>query len=258
MTQQTDILKTRRLSWDAVSRILEAFVHEVLGKSIRIRAWAEDTDYWGASALDHRFSLTDLNQLMDTVNANGIVRLRTIPEDDSTTNSFDMDLGELVLKRQLQAAWSDVHIEKSYLWLLDYTSNDISPYTGTDFFDSLSKDKLMRIKDVKDYLYQHGGTDSALSEIRETYFENFGHELCWRYPISDGMHLGAFILVVQEGFLHIPYNSVDAEEYEILEMDDIALHNTDSLDTFISGWDEFSGDLADAMRAMRDRLSLPL
>lgn len=258
MIQQTDILKTRRLSWDTVSRILEVSVREVLGKPIRIRAWAEDTDYWGAIALDHRFSLEDLNRLMDTVNASDIVRLRTIPEDDSTTNSFGMDLGELLLKRQLQATWSSVHIEKTYLWLLDYISNDILPYSGTSFFDSLDKDKLMCIKDVKDHLYQHGGTDWALSEIREAYHENFGHELCWRYPISDDIHLGAFILVVQEGFLHIPYNSVDAEEYEILEMDDIALHNTDSLDTFISDWDEFSGDLADALKAMRDRLSPPL
>lgn len=48
MEEQIDILKTRRMSWDAVSRILEESVHELLGKKIRIRAWAEDTDYWGA------------------------------------------------------------------------------------------------------------------------------------------------------------------------------------------------------------------
>lgn len=258
MEEQIDILKTRRMSWDAVSRILEESVHELLGKKIRIRAWAEDTDYWGAIAQDYRFSLDDLNRLMDSVQANNTVRLRTLPEDDSTTNSFGMDLGELLLKRKLQANWSDWHIAKPCLWLLDYTSRQTHPYTTTGLLNSLAKDKLMCITDVKDHLYRNGCSDRALSEIREAYFEAFGHELCWRYPISDDLHLGAFVLVVQEGFLHIPYNNVDAEEYELLEMDDIALHNAESLDSFIADWDSFSTDLLDAMKAMRSRMPLTI
>lgn len=258
MEEQIDILKTRRMSWDTVSRILEESVHELLGKKIRIRAWAEDTNYWGAIAQDYRFSLDDLNRLMDSVQANNTVRLRTLPEDDSTTNSFGMDLGELLLKRKLQANWSDWHIAKPCLWLLDYTSRQTHPYTTTGLLNSLAKDKLMCITDVKDHLYRNGCSDRALSEIREAYFEAFGHELCWRYPISDDLHLGAFVLVVQEGFLHIPYNNVDAEEYELLEMDDIALHNAESLDSFIADWDSFSTDLLDAMKAMRSRMPLTI
>ena len=91
MEQQIDILKTGRLSWDIVSRILEETVFELLRKKIRIKAWAEDKDYWGAIAQDYRFSLDDLNRLMDSVQANSTVRLRTLPEDDTTTNSFGMD-----------------------------------------------------------------------------------------------------------------------------------------------------------------------
>ena len=224
MEQQIDILKTGRLSWDTVSRILEESVFELLRKKIRIKAWAEDTDYWGAIALDYRFSLDDLNRLMDSVQANNTVRLRTLPEDDTTTNSFGMDLGELLLKRKLQANWSD--------W-----------------------DKLMNTEDVKDYLYRNGCSDRALSEIREAYLEEFGNELCWRYPISDEKHLGAFILVVQEGFLHIPYDCVYYEPYELLEMDDIALHNAESLELFLADWINFSDDLVDALNAMRDKMS---
>lgn len=185
MEEQIDILKTRRMSWDAVSRILEESVHELLGKKILIRAWAEDTDYWGAIAQDYRFSLDDLNRLMDSVQANSTVRLRTLPEDDTTTNSFGMDLGELLLKRKLQANWSDWHIAKPCLWLLDYTSRQTHPYTSTGLLNSLPKDKLMSTEDVKDYLYRNGCSDRALSEIREAYLEEFGNELCWRYPISD-------------------------------------------------------------------------
>ncbi len=255
MEEQIDILKTRRMSWDAVSRILEKSVHELLGKKIRIRAWAEDTDYWGAIAQDYRFSLDDLNRLMDSVQANSTVRLRTLPEDDTTTNSFGMDLGELLLKRKLQANWSDWHIAKPCLWLLGYTSCQTHPYTATGLLNSLPKDKLMNTEDVKDYLYRNGCSDRALSEIREAYLEEFGNELCWRYPISDEKHLGAFILVVQEGFLHIPYDCVYYEPYELLEMDDIALHNAESLELFLADWINFSDDLVDALNAMRDKMS---
>lgn len=185
MEQQIDILKTGRLSWDIVSRILEETVFELLRKKIRIKAWAEDKDYWGAIALDYRFSLDDLNRLMDSVQANKTVRLRTLPEDDTTTNSFGMDLGELLLKRKIQANWSDWYITKSCLWLLDYTSIQTHPYTATGLLNSLAKDKLMSVEDVKDYLYRNGCSDRALSEIREAYLEEFGNELCWRYPISD-------------------------------------------------------------------------
>lgn len=257
MEQQIDILSTGRLDWDTVSRILEESVHELLGKKIRIRAWAEDTDYWGAISLNYRFSLNDLNRLMDSVQANNTVRLRTLPEDDTTTNSFGMDLGELLLKRKLQADWTELHISSPFLWLLGYTSIHTHPYTATGFLNSLPKEKLMSTEDVKDYLYRNGCSDRALSEIREAYLEEFGNELCWRYPISDEKHLGAFILVVQEGFLHIPYDCVYYEPYELLEMDDIALHDAGSLALLLADWTNLSEDLVDAMTAMRDKMSSP-
>lgn len=139
--------------------------------------------------------------------------------------------------------------------MLDYTSRQTHPYTSTGLLNSLPKDKLMSTEDVKDYLYRNGCSDRALSEIREAYLEEFGNELCWRYPISDEKHLGAFILVVQEGFLHIPYDCVYYEPYELLEMDDIALHNAESLELFLADWINFSDDLVDALNAMRDKMS---
>ena len=62
--------------------------------------------------------------------------------------------------------------------------------------------------------------------------------------------MGTFILVVKEGYLSIPYDSADEEDYEILTLEDAALHDVDSLTVFLQDWKSFADDLTDAMREM--------
>ena len=251
MEEQIELLKTTRLSWDAVSRILETAVFGILRRKVRIKAWSEDADYWGALALDYRFSLEDLDQLLNAVQADEEVRLSTLPDDETSTNSFGMDLGNLLLKREQASDWAETHITKSCLWLLDYSNDQIHPYTRSGFFASLKREQLMSAQAAIDYLDKHGCTERALSGIRERYYKDFGNELCWRYPISDELHLGAFILAVQEGFLHIPFDGMYIELCEQSDMDDISLHTAETLEWLISDWSRFSDDLEDAMRAMK-------
>ena len=109
-----ELLKTIRLSWDEVSRILEAAVFGILHKEVRLTAWSEDADYWGVLALDHRFSPEDLSQRLEAVQADDEVRSCTLPDDDTSTNCFGMDLGNLLLKREQAADWADTHITESW------------------------------------------------------------------------------------------------------------------------------------------------
>ena len=103
---------------------------------------------------------------------------------------------------------------------------------------------------ILEYLKENGCTDCTLSDIRLRYYAAHGNELCWRYPISDGIHAGAFILATKDGYLSLPYNSMDEEDYEILVLDDAVFHDLASLTTFLSDWEDFSADLTDAMREM--------
>ena len=80
--------------------------------------------------------------------------------------------------------------------------------------------RCCRQKRLWQYLKDNGSTDCTLSDIRLRYYAAYGNELCWRYPISDGIHAGAFILVTKDGYLSLPYNSMDEDEYEILMLDD--------------------------------------
>jgi hypothetical protein len=113
----------------------------------------------------------------------------------------------------------------------------------------LTKDKLLEL------LREHGENDSALGVIREQYEQDFGNELIWRYPLSDGWNMGTFIIPIREGFLSVPYDTVDCNEYEILELDEAVLLDTDFIDILLDDLHTYThgliGFLRDILRALR-------
>ncbi len=243
--------ETYRLAWDDIAKLLSDQIKMILGRRFLLRVWPEDQGYWGARALHGLFSVADLNQLLDAVQADAETRLETLPEDSEAVHGFGMTLGSLLLKAVLQADWKCELVEDDALWLIGFVSAETQPYTASGLLRKLNADALMSAKEVLAYLKENGSTDCTLSDIRLRYYAAHGNELCWRYPISDGIHAGAFILVTKDGYLSLPYNSVDVEDYEILVSEDAVLHDAASLTTFLSDWETFSADLTDAMREMR-------
>ncbi len=239
-----------RLVWDDIAKLLSDQVKAILGRRFLLRVWPEDQGYWGARALHGLFSVADLNRLLDAIQANTETRRETLPEDLEDVHGFGMALGSLLLKSALQADWQCELVEDDALWLIGFVSEEMQPYTASGLLRKLNTDALMSVEDVLAYLKQNGSTDCTLSDIRLRYYAAYGNELCWRYPISDGIHAGAFILVTKDGYLSLPYNSMDEEDYEILVPEDAVLHDSASLATFLSDWESFSADLTDAMREM--------
>ena len=110
--------------------------------------------------------------------------------------------------------------------------------------------KLMSRDELLEFLRDNGEDDRALSGIRDSHYDEYGTELIWRYPISDGMHLGMFIVPVKEGFISLPYDAVDKHDGELLELDDAAMFDADGMQLFIDDWRSFSDDLIGAMTDM--------
>jgi len=110
--------------------------------------------------------------------------------------------------------------------------------------------KLYTLDSLIGHLKENGGSDRALSSIREYYFETFGNELIWRYPLSNGVHAGTVIIAVKEGFASLPYDIMDKDEYEIFELEYVTLFNEDALQSFISDWKNFSDDLLSVLNEM--------
>ena len=110
--------------------------------------------------------------------------------------------------------------------------------------DLMSKDELIA------FLRENGESDRDLATIRELHFEKFENDLMWRYPITDGVHLGLFIVPVKEGFISLPFSTVDNDAYELLEIEDAVMLDEDSIQYLIDSWRTFSDDLSDAMTDM--------
>ena len=115
--------------------------------------------------------------------------------------------------------------------------------------------KLFTKTELLYFLEENGESDRALARVRERYMVDFGNELVWYYPISDGKHKGTFIVFVQEGFISIPYDIVDAVDYDILELQQTAMFDAESMQYFIDDWISFSDDLTSAMKDMHRILS---
>jgi len=110
--------------------------------------------------------------------------------------------------------------------------------------------KLISKQELLDYLTENGATDRSLATIRERYHEDFKNELMWRYPISDGKHMGTFIVTIKEGFISLPFDEADKEDYEQLILEESSMFDEDALTYFIDDWVLFSDDLLSAMNDM--------
>lgn len=119
----------------------------------------------------------------------------------------------------------------------------------------LDMEKLRSRQELVAYFNENGPTHSALMDFCEEYREKYGNELCWRYPISDGKHLGTFLVLVKEGVLSLPYDDADKVDYELFCIDDaVMFKDYADMDIFIDDWNMFHTDLLQAMEAMRDYL----
>lgn len=115
--------------------------------------------------------------------------------------------------------------------------------------------KLFAKAELLKFLEENGEDNRALTKVRKRYLVDFGDELVWYYPISDGVHKGTFIVFVQEGFISIPFDIVDAVDYEILELKQTAMFNADTMQHLINEWIPFSDNLVAAMKDMHRILS---
>ena len=103
--------------------------------------------------------------------------------------------------------------------------------------------KLLTKQEVIDALNDNGKSFRDLEDVRNQYLESFGNELVWNYPICSGIGVGEYIIVVKEGFLSLPYNSVVSDIYEIFIPDEARLLDEGSVRFLLDYWKSFSDDL---------------
>lgn len=124
-------------------------------------------------------------------------------------------------------------------------------YMGRD----LDPKTLLPMASLITMLSTNGEDDRAMSNLRDEQWEHFGMDLTWRYPISEGNAAGGFITPVQEGILWIPYDTIDKEDGELLELKDAHLLTNEEceylLDDLRSYADGLCNMLAEAIQIVQ-------
>lgn len=246
------LMKTLHLSWDNVSAMICLQVREILGECLACEAKTEDTEYWAAGFFEP-LSALQIAQLLDKVEAPHEVRVEALPQDTIETHCIGMSLSELLLKRYLRQNWAVDFFNADGLFLIEPKDPDAllamqnSLRAGSNI---VPIESLKTRQELMEHLQENGPTHSSLMDFCEEYRDKYCNELCWPYPISDGKHLGTFLVPVREGILSLPYDDADKVDYELFCLDDACMCDAESLDIFLTDWKSFSDELQVAIAEM--------
>ena len=112
----------------------------------------------------------------------------------------------------------------------------------------IDKNKLMTQAYVMDYLQDASYSD--LQDLRDIYEETFGKDLVWNYQCCGDFFPGFYLMPVQEGFLAIPYNAVEADECEQIVAESIELLSAEELRERLDRYRSYAEGLMSAMEEM--------
>lgn len=220
-------------------------------------ASCDDLDYWNARLIESALSRLQIAKLLDAVNAPPKVRAESLPEDDERTRCLGMGLSELLLQRYLGQGWEVAFYDKEGIYLIAPERPENLTDTGQHLLLGRQRIPMSQLKsrqELLDYLAENDATHSALMDFCDPYREQYHNELCWSYPISDGKHLGTFLVLVREGVLSLPYDDAYKVDYELFCLEDACMCDAEALKIFLSDWERFSGDLEHSMLCMLEYL----
>ena len=248
---------TRKLAWMEVTSCIQNELERLLDRAYDCEAVPDDLSFWDIRFSGNGITIEDMYKLLHAVNADALLIRDSLPptEDGSLyLGSLGMDLANRVLQLSLEIDWEHQLICHDGLCLIGITKQDMPANVPVlEIADmKLQLGQLKSRAELLSYLQENGATHSSLMDFCEEYRAQYHNELCWPCPISDGKHLGTFLIPVREGILSLPYDEADKEEYEIFCLEDaVMFHHAEEMENFIDDWHRFDIDLRQAMHGMR-------
>ena len=138
----------------------------------------------------------------------------------------------------------------------DFFTFEVDKVAGTDkeVVEPLDKSKLYNRETLLRILEENGANEPAIAAISDQYMESLGQDPVWQYPLCDTKYLGGFVVPVQEGWLWIPYDSVDKEEYELLVLDDTNLLDAETCEYLANELKEYCAGFVAALGRIQNEL----
>ena len=248
-----------KLELGKVSYYIQKIMSEVLERQIVCATKVECNDYWGICVVNGRVSLSEIRKLLSFVNADDRTVEETMPEDAKSVYSLGMLLSSKLLQKALNASWKEEYVTEKAIWLIDVdyivlSNTGIDPNICFVCNRAVDTSDLISQQDIKSKLETDGADYNTLVNICEEHQKKYGDHLFWRYPISDGEHTGVYFVLVKEGVLALPYNSVDNDCFEWFVLSDAKLCSQLDINDYIAEWEEYSQRLKKQMEDFKSYL----
>ena len=107
-----------KLTLPCVSELIAGRVSAILGREIRMRTQTEDYTYWSSAAIDDRFTIVEIMDLIKAVNGDSEMIRCCIPTESNTSRSIDMTLCSALLKQALQVDWETEFMADDAIWII--------------------------------------------------------------------------------------------------------------------------------------------
>lgn len=115
-------IRAKKIGWLEVGSAIKSELKNLLGKDIKCVASQEDYDYWGVRFVGYEMSVTEVELLLNMLEADAEMRDESIPlpEDKQTAvRSIGMQMCRALLQKAMHCGWTLELPEKENLWLLD-------------------------------------------------------------------------------------------------------------------------------------------
>ncbi len=238
-------------SWTTVSRFISDELFGIFGKEIECKAKMDAWDYWAVQFSEYQMPLSEVKEICDRLDIDEEDRKDTFPtEGEQFVKGLGLSIVDKLLSLRLKKKWTEMMATEDKLFLINCDDRE-SVVIGrtTVFYDALkSKKKLIA------YLSENTPTERSLAEFCYEYGDRYKNSLYWHYPISDEFYLGAYIVMVKEGLLFLPYNNTDNKNFESFCLDDARLLRADDLFSMGNEFHKYSKELCGLFETLSAQL----
>jgi len=113
-----------KISWPDVCTIVAQEIEEILGIYMQCKPYKEANYYWNIEFVDKRLTLSNLHQLLQTVQATPEDLEDSLPNKDVVdVPDIGMVLSKKLLSRYLNCTWERTLITTDSLWLVGVKKN---------------------------------------------------------------------------------------------------------------------------------------
>lgn len=120
-------ISARKIGWTEVGAAINSELKNLLGKDIECKAGQDDFDYWAVRFVDYEMPISEMELLLNILEADEEMRDESIPlpeDKENVVRSIGMQMSRALLARYMKCGWTQELINDKSISLLEiYITN---------------------------------------------------------------------------------------------------------------------------------------